>query len=40
MVRSKGQGPDGTSMPSQLLALLPRYRIPQPNSLVTTPRSQ
>ncbi len=40
MVRSKGQGPDGTSMSSQQLALFPRDRIPQPNRLVTTPRSQ
>src|SRR5215831_5967868 len=38
--RSKGQGSDGTIMSTQQLALFPRSRIPQPNRLVTTPRSQ
>src|SRR5215813_4249391 len=38
--RSKGQGADGPSMSSQQLALFPRSRIPQPNRLVNTPRSQ
>ena len=39
-MRRKSQGPDGTSMSAQQLALFPRSRIPQPNRLVTTPRSQ
>src|SRR5438128_339157 len=40
VLRCKGQGPDGTSMPSQQLALCARHWIPQTNRLVITPRSQ